>query len=77
MTSFLLEFLRSLFHHIVLGQGAFDEDGNISLDARNAQLEGYQDAQKYKAYKEQILNPQLRNQLATDLLTGLGLFLSN
>lgn len=59
-----------------LGQGAFDEDGNISLDTRNAQLQGYKDAQKYKAYKEQILKPQLNQQLGTDLLFGLGLLLS-
>ncbi|MBG46006.1 MAG: hypothetical protein CMB76_05755 [Euryarchaeota archaeon] len=61
----------------LLGPGAFDADGNISLDTRNAQLQGYQDAQKYKAYKEQILMPQLNRQLGTDLAVALGLMLTN
>ena len=61
----------------LLGPGAFDEDGNISLDARNAQLQGYKDAQQYKAYKEQILMPQLNRQLGTDLAVALGLMLTN
>lgn len=61
----------------LLGQGAFDEDGNISLDVRNAQLGGYQDAQRYKAYKEQILQPQLNQQLGTDLAALIGLMLTN
>lgn len=60
-----------------LGPGGLTADNEVSLRTRNAQDEGYAAAQQYKAYKEQILNPQLRNQLATDLFTGLGLFLSN
>ncbi len=60
----------------LLGPGAFDEDGNISLDVRNAQLGGYQDAQRYKAYNEQIIQPQLNKQLGMDLAALLGLYLT-
>lgn len=60
-----------------LGSGGLTADNEVSIGTRRAQDQGYAAAQQYKAYKEQILNPQLRNQLATDLFTGLGLFLSN
>lgn len=60
-----------------LGSGGLTADNEVSIGTRRAQDQGYAAAQQYKAYKEQILNPQLRNQLATDLFAGLGLFLSN
>ena len=59
-----------------LGPGGLTADNEVSIGTRRAQDEGYAAAQQYKAYKEQILNPQLKQQLGTDLMFGLGLLLS-
>lgn len=59
-----------------LGPGGLTADNEVSIGTRRAQDDGYAAAQQYKAYKEQILKPQLNQQLGTDLLFGLGLLLS-
>lgn len=59
-----------------LGSGGLTADNEVSIGTRRAQDQGYAAAQQYKAYKEQILNPQLKQQLGTDLMFGLGLLLS-
>ncbi len=59
-----------------LGPGGLTADNEVSIGTRRAQDDGYAAAQQYKAYKEQILNPQLKQQLGTDLMFGLGILLS-